>query len=135
MKYIHHFSFLGSCLSLNLGYSGCCDYSLTFICSDNGCYCDRLCHIHGDCCSDIASIGCHPVGITTESYTPITSLVTSTVTSTPTVTSTVANTPIPTITIGKFTTTSMLTTSLFTTLTTSTPIPTVTIGKFNIIFK
>ena len=49
---------LGSCLALNLSYSGCCLLSLSPTCSNNGCYCDQKCHIFNDCCSDIADIGC-----------------------------------------------------------------------------
>ena len=51
---------LGSCLALNLSYSGCCVSSLSPTCSNNGCYCDYVCHNYGDCCSDIVNIGCHP---------------------------------------------------------------------------
>ena len=51
---------LGSCLALNLSYSGCCAYSLSPSCSNNGCYCDQICHSNKDCCNDIADIGCLP---------------------------------------------------------------------------
>ena len=51
---------LGSCLALNLSYSGCCVRSRTNICSNNGCFCHQNCHIFKTCCSDIANIGCHP---------------------------------------------------------------------------
>ena len=51
---------LGSCLSLNLSYSGCCALFLSPFCSSNGCYCDKYCHMWNDCCSDIADIDCHP---------------------------------------------------------------------------
>ena len=51
---------LGSCLALNLSYSGCCLFSLSPPCSNNGCYCDQNCYIVNDCCNDIADIGCHP---------------------------------------------------------------------------
>ena len=52
---------LGSCLALNLSYSGCCVWSMSPPpCSNKGCYCDQSCHNHNDCCSDIADIGCHP---------------------------------------------------------------------------
>ena len=50
---------LGSCLALNLNYSGCCVWSLSPTCSNNGCYCDETCHNYNDCCSDIVDIGCH----------------------------------------------------------------------------
>ena len=50
---------LGSCLALNLSYSGCCVRSKTQICSNNGCYCHQDCHIFNSCCNDIANIGCH----------------------------------------------------------------------------
>ena len=56
---------LGSCLVLNLSYSGCCDFFLTPPCSNNKCYCDQLCHTLNDCCSDIADIGCHPASYST----------------------------------------------------------------------
>ena len=51
---------LGSCLALNLNYSGCCVFFLTPPCKNNECYCDKNCHKLNDCCSDIADIGCHP---------------------------------------------------------------------------
>lgn len=51
---------LGSCLALNLGYAGCCMSYLSSKCCNKNCYCDRACHIFGDCCSDIISIGCFP---------------------------------------------------------------------------
>ena len=50
---------LGSCLALNLSYSGCCKSSLSSQCSHNGCHCDEYCHQWNDCCSDIADIGCY----------------------------------------------------------------------------
>ena len=121
LLYLMHVSFLsclGSCLSLNLNYSGCCDYSQTSTCSNNGCYCDQSCHSFRDCCSDIASIGCYPLGIT-----PITSLITSLTTST---------SPISTVTAGRFTTTMSHTptSSLVTSTVTTTPISTITAGMF-----
>ena len=51
---------LGSCLALNLSYSGCCVLAWSPPCSNNGCYCDQNCFIFNDCCSDIADLGCHP---------------------------------------------------------------------------
>ena len=51
---------LGSCLALNLSYSGYCVLSLSPPCSNNGCDCDQNCYIWNDCCNDIADIGCHP---------------------------------------------------------------------------
>ena len=51
---------LGSCLTFNFSYSGCCKWSLTPVCSHKGCYCDEHCHKWNDCCSDIADISCHP---------------------------------------------------------------------------
>ena len=51
---------LGSCLALNLSYSGCCIMFQSPPCSNYGCYCDQNCHNKNDCCSDIADIGCHP---------------------------------------------------------------------------
>ena len=50
---------LGSCLALNLNYSGCCVMALSPACDNNGCYCDHACHLWNDCFSDIADIGCH----------------------------------------------------------------------------
>ena len=50
---------LGSCLALNLNYSGCCKLSLSPQCNNNGCYCDKHCYNWDDCCSDIADIDCH----------------------------------------------------------------------------
>ena len=47
---------LGSCV--NAGYTGCCECG---DCRAEGllpCYCDRLCHILGDCCDDILDISC-----------------------------------------------------------------------------
>ena len=61
---------LGSCLSLNLNYSGCCDRSLSPKCGNNGCFCHQSCHVWDNCCSDIADIGCYPA----ISSTPIVSL-------------------------------------------------------------
>ena len=62
---------LGSCLALNLSYSGCCVLSLSPPCSNNGCYCDQNCYIWNDCCNDIADIGCHPTSSSpTVSHTP-----------------------------------------------------------------
>ena len=55
--------YIGSCLALNLNYSGCCDPFLSPLCSNNGCYCDQVCHIVGDCCSDVGDIGCYPISI------------------------------------------------------------------------
>ena len=51
---------LGSCLALNLSYTGCCVRSLYQSCNNNGCYCHQSCHIWDNCCSDIADIGCYP---------------------------------------------------------------------------
>ena len=47
-------------MALNLNYSGCCVPSLSQTCWNYGCYCDQICHTVGDCCSDVADIGCHP---------------------------------------------------------------------------
>lgn len=48
----------GSCVTS--GFSGCCDPNIHFTChgSDNVCYCDQVCYLFGDCCSDITVIGC-----------------------------------------------------------------------------
>ena len=52
---------LGSCLALNLNYSGCCLFTESPPCGyTDECYCDVDCHKFNDCCSDIADIGCHP---------------------------------------------------------------------------
>ena len=56
--------YIGSCLALNLNYSGCCEKSLSPPCSINGCFCDKDCHNEGDCCSDVADIECYPVNLT-----------------------------------------------------------------------
>ena len=61
---------LGTCLGLNLNYSGCCNFLFSSSCSNNGCYCDQACHKFNDCCSDIADIGCYHPAL---SYNPITS--------------------------------------------------------------
>ena len=50
---------LGSCSKLNLSYCGCCKWSLSSQCYNNGCYCDECCHEYNDCCSDIADIDCY----------------------------------------------------------------------------
>ena len=55
-----HILYLGSCLALNLSYSGCCVSSLSTTCSNNGCYCDQNCHILNNCCNDVTNIGCYP---------------------------------------------------------------------------
>ena len=39
-------------------------------CSNNGCFCDQLCHNIEDCCSDIADIDCHPVSLSSPTPTP-----------------------------------------------------------------
>ena len=54
---------IGSCVALNLSYSGCCAWSLSPTCFNNGCYCDKDCHHLGNCCSDVAVIDCHPVNL------------------------------------------------------------------------
>ena len=59
-KVAHITLILGSCLALNLNYSGCCVFSLSPSCTNNGCFCDQMCYTFNDCCSDIADIGCHP---------------------------------------------------------------------------
>ena len=60
---------LGSCLALNLNYSGCCVTSIS-PCSNNGCHCDQSCHFWHDCCSDIADIGCHPTSTSSPTVLP-----------------------------------------------------------------
>ena len=60
---------IGSCLSLNLSYSGCCVWSFAVPCSNYGCFCDIDCHKLGDCCSDIADIGCNPVSSFSHTHT------------------------------------------------------------------
>ena len=57
---------IGSCLALNLNYSGCCVFSLSTTCSNNGCYCDKSCHTFRDCCNDVADIGCYPTSPPTD---------------------------------------------------------------------
>ena len=61
---------LGSCLALNLSYSGCCITSVSPPCNNNGCYCDQNCYNGNDCCSDIADIGCYPVSSTSPLFSP-----------------------------------------------------------------
>ena len=61
---------LGSCLGLNLNYSGCCVFSLSPPCSNNGCYCDMNCYKWNDCCNDIADIGCHPISPSSPTVSP-----------------------------------------------------------------
>ena len=61
---------IGSCRALNLSYSGCCELFLSPPCSINGCHCDQGCHYHGDCCHDIADIGCFPPSPTSPTPTP-----------------------------------------------------------------
>ena len=61
---------LGSCLALNLNYSGCCSWSNSPSCSNNGCYCDQNCHIFNDCCSDITDIGCHSASTSSSIVSP-----------------------------------------------------------------
>ena len=45
-------------------------FFLTPPCSNNGCFCDQLCHNTEDCCSDIADIDCHPVSLSSPTPTP-----------------------------------------------------------------
>ena len=61
---------IGSCLSLNLSYKGCCLWTLSTTCNNNGCYCDQACYIFSDCCSDIVDISCFPVTSISTSFTP-----------------------------------------------------------------
>ena len=63
---------LGSCLELNLSYSGCCVRSLSLNCNNKGCYCDQNCHSLNNCCNDVTAIGCHPASSSspTVSLTP-----------------------------------------------------------------
>ena len=61
---------LGSCLELNLNYSGCCMFSLSTTCRNNGCYCDKFCHIFRDCCNDVTDIGCHPDSVPSHTVSP-----------------------------------------------------------------
>lgn len=71
----------GSCLSLNLKYSGCCKITPFQSCISHTCYCDFSCYLYDDCCDDITSIGCFPpsVSITTLlTPTPTSSQTTST---------------------------------------------------------
>ena len=55
---------IGSCLALNLNYSGCCVWRLSSTCFSIGCFCDQGCHSLGDCCYDIGDIGCFPASPT-----------------------------------------------------------------------
>ena len=63
---------LGSCLTLNLSYYGCCILSLSSNCSNNGCYCHQNCHISNNCCNDIADIGCYPASSSSPTVLPTT---------------------------------------------------------------
>ena len=56
----------GSCVTA--GYTdGCCNYStpsttcqgMTNNSGSASCYCDHVCYVIGDCCSDVADIGCY----------------------------------------------------------------------------
>ena len=62
---------LGSCLRLNLGYSGCCVTSLSPTCYNKGCYCDQVCYVFKDCCNDIADIGCYRTSPSSPTVSPI----------------------------------------------------------------
>ena len=57
---------LGSCLAHNLSYPGCCDWSVSPVCSNEECYCDEHCHKWNDCCSDIANISCYIIPTSTD---------------------------------------------------------------------
>ena len=60
----------GSCLALNLSYSGCCIWSLSPPCTNNGCFCDQTCHILNDCCSDLLDMGCYPASSSSPIVSP-----------------------------------------------------------------
>ena len=51
---------LGSCMAINLSYSGSCKKYFSQNCSNKRCYCDQNSHIFNDCCNDVADIGCYP---------------------------------------------------------------------------
>ena len=70
-------------MALNLTYSGCCVSSLSPSCSINGCWCDQICHVYQDCCSDVTYIGCYPVTNTSTSSTHTSSMTTLTTSETP----------------------------------------------------
>lgn len=55
----------GSCLSLNLNYTGCCKDTTSQTCVSHYCYCDSSCYLYDDCCYDIASISCFPASVNT----------------------------------------------------------------------
>ena len=102
-------------MALNLTYSGCCVSSLSPTCFINGCWCDQVCHVYQDCCSDVTDIGCYPVTSSSISSTPTSSMTTSTTSETalypmstssslipsPTDTSSTSVIPSPTGTLGK----------------------------------
>ena len=78
----------------SLGITGCC----TLNCNVGGCYCDQHCYSNGNCCSDIASIGCFPS--TTTSAATMVSSISSIHTPSPTkstISSTSSNLPSPTV--------------------------------------
>ena len=85
-------------MALNLTYSGCCVSSLSPTCSINGCWCDQVCHVFQDCCSDVTDIGCYPVTSSSTSSTPTSSMSSLTTSETilpTTSTSTTSETPLP----------------------------------------
>ena len=82
-------------MALNLTYSGCCVSSLSPTCSINGCWCDQVCHVFQDCCSDVTDIGCYPVTSSSTSSTSTSSMSSLTTSETilpPTSTSTTSET-------------------------------------------
>ena len=56
----------GSCV--DDGFSGCCNPNEHPTCKaqaledETSCYCDQVCYNYGDCCPDIADIGCYACG-------------------------------------------------------------------------
>ena len=115
-------------MALNLTYSGCCVSSLSPTCSINGCWCDQVCHVFQDCCSDVTDIGCYPVTSSSTSSTPtssMSSLTTSETSLPPTSTSTTSETALyPTSTSS-----SLIPSPTDTSSATVTPTPTGTLGK------
>ena len=47
---------------VDAGFVGCCVSG----CFVGSCFCDQICYVFGDCCDDIADIGCFPENIGNE---------------------------------------------------------------------
>ena len=123
-------------MALNLTYSGCCVSSLSPTCSINGCWCDQICHVFQDCCSDVNDIGCYSVTSSSTSSTPTSSITSSETPLSPTSTLLASETPLPPTSTSIASETALYSTSTSSSLipsstdtTTVTPTPTGTLGK------